>query len=86
MIAAFDQFCQACSEALNTQKGPEGRQMVQQNLETLLSDPEFVAAECGPNAEPGIRTLYRDKETGYNTDATAFSLFFPLTCCLSQHR
>ena len=28
--------------------------------------PEFVAAECGPNAEPGIRTLYRDKETGYN--------------------
>ncbi|NKB20704.1 MAG: hypothetical protein GKS01_09405 [Alphaproteobacteria bacterium] len=66
MVAAFDQFCRACSEALNSYKGPEGRQMIQQNLETLLNDPEFVAAECGPDAEPGIRTLYRDKETGYN--------------------
>jgi hypothetical protein len=26
----------------------------------------FLAAECGPKATPGIRTLYRDDETGYN--------------------
>ena len=63
MVAAFEKFCQDCNEALSTFNGPEGRQIVQKNLENLLSDPEFVAAECGPDAKPGIRTMYRDAET-----------------------
>ena len=66
MVAAFEKFCQDCNEALSTFNGPEGRQIVQKNLENLLSDPEFVAAECGPDAKPGIRTMYRDAETGFN--------------------
>ena len=66
MASAFDQFCEASREALSTHNGPEGRRLVQQHLETLLNDPDFVAAECGPDAEPGIRTIYRDKETGFN--------------------
>ena len=32
----------------------------------LLGEAEFLAAECGPDAEPGIRTIYRDAETGFN--------------------
>jgi hypothetical protein len=31
----------------------------------LLADPEFVAEHCGPNAEPGIRTVYHDAKTGF---------------------
>ncbi|MBI77142.1 MAG: hypothetical protein CMM53_05085 [Rhodospirillaceae bacterium] len=66
MASAFDQFCKDTQKVLKDHKGREGRKMVQLNLEKLLNSPEFVEAECGLDAKPGIRTIYRDKETGFN--------------------
>ena len=66
MVSTFEQFCESSREALKNDKGPEGRKKVQQHLEELLNSPEFIEAECGPNADAGIRTIFRDKETGFN--------------------
>ena len=32
----------------------------------MLKDEAFLAAYCGPEAEPGITTVYRDPEIGFN--------------------
>ena len=66
MASAFDQFCKDTQKALKNHKGPQGRKMVQLLLEKLLNSPEFLEAECGSDAATGIRTIYRDKETGFN--------------------
>jgi predicted metal-dependent enzyme (double-stranded beta helix superfamily) len=66
MIYTFEQFCEDCREALKADPGPAGHDKIKQNLETLLKDQDFIAAECGPNAEPGIRTIYKDPETDFN--------------------
>ena len=66
MTYSFEQFCAECRDALSADNGTSGRDAVLLNLEKLLADPDFIAAECGPDAEPGIRTLYRDRDTGFN--------------------
>jgi predicted metal-dependent enzyme (double-stranded beta helix superfamily) len=66
MSYSFDQFCADCRAALKADAGPGGHDKVRQNLEKLLKDADFLAAQCGPNAQPGIRTIYKDDETGYN--------------------
>lgn len=63
---AFDQFCADVRAALTADPGPAGRDRVAKLLEALLADKDFVARECGPDAKPGIRTIYRDRETGFN--------------------
>ena len=66
MASAFNRFCKDTQKALKNHKGPQGRKMVQLLLEKLLNSPEFLEAECGSDAATGIRTIYRDKETGFN--------------------
>ncbi len=66
MTYSFEQFCTDCRSALSADNGPAGHEKVVANLEKLLADPDFIAAECGPNAKPGIRTIHRDRETGFN--------------------
>ena len=66
MAYSFEQFCADSRAALSTDNGPGGHDKVRNNLENLLADPDFIAAECGPDAEPGIRTIHRDKDTGFN--------------------
>lgn len=63
---SLDQFTADCRQALQSDAGPDGHDKIRANLEMLLGDADFIAAECGPDAEPGIRTLYRDPETGFN--------------------
>ena len=63
---SFDQFCADCRAALKADPGPGGHEAVRRHLEALLADRDFLAAECGPDARPGIRTIYRDRETGFN--------------------
>lgn len=63
---SLEQFCDDTRAALKAESGPASREEVRKNLEKLLADADFIAAECGPGAEPGIRTIYRDKETGFN--------------------
>lgn len=66
MSYSFEQFCTETRDALKDDNGPEGHETVRQNLEKLLAVPDFIDAECGPGAEPGIRTIYQDAETGFN--------------------
>ncbi len=66
MAYSFEQFCDEARDVLKADNGPEGHDKVRANLEKLLRDPEFLAAECGAGAEPGIRTIYRDRDTGFN--------------------
>ena len=66
MTYSFDQFCADARDALKADNGPDGHDTVRAKLEKLLADPDFIAAECGPDAEPGIRTIHRDKDTGFN--------------------
>lgn len=63
---SFDQFCADCRAALKSDPGSDGHDKVRQNLEKLLKDAEFLAAECGPDAIPGIRTIYKDPDTDFN--------------------
>ena len=66
MAYSFEQFCDDCSKALKADPGPGGHEAVRGNLEKLLADDGFAAAHCGPGVEPGIRTIYKDAETGFN--------------------
>jgi predicted metal-dependent enzyme (double-stranded beta helix superfamily) len=63
---AFDRFCADMRAALKADRGATGREQARLLLEKLLADADFVARECGPAAKPGIRTIYRDEETGFN--------------------
>ena len=66
MSYTFEQFCSDCRDVLTSQPGPDGREKVRCKLENLLKEPDFLKAECGSKAQPGIRTIYRDKKTGFN--------------------
>jgi len=66
MTYSFDEFCADTRSAIQTMKGAEAHEAVRGNLEKLLSNEAFVAENCGPDAEPGIRTIYRDEETDFN--------------------
>jgi predicted metal-dependent enzyme (double-stranded beta helix superfamily) len=66
MSYSLDQFCADVSGALKADRGAGGREQVRKLLERLLRDKDFVAAQCGPDAKPGIRIVYRCPETGFN--------------------
>ena len=60
MAYDLEEFCADCRNALTADDGDGGREEIRQNLEKLLSNPDFVAANCGPDAETGVHTLYHD--------------------------
>ena len=66
MTYSFDTFCEDCRTALKAADNADSHERVRRNLEKLAVDPDFVAAYCGDDAEPDIRTIYRDEETGFN--------------------
>ena len=66
MTYTLEQFCENTTQTLAGTPGAAGRDAVRQDLERLLKDKDFVAKYCGPEAEPGIRTIYRCPQTGYN--------------------
>ncbi len=66
MAYTLEEFCENTTRTLAGTPGAAGRDAVRQDLEKLLKDKDFVAKYCGPDAEPGIRTVYRCPETGYN--------------------
>ena len=65
MSYTLEGFCADCSKELKAESGLDGHEKVRVNLEKLLGEVDFIAAHCGPNAEPGIRTIYKDAETGF---------------------
>lgn len=66
MAYTLEEFYEDARNALKANPGPEGHEAVRAKLEQLLKDEAFVAEYCGPDAAPGIRTIYRDPETGFN--------------------
>jgi predicted metal-dependent enzyme (double-stranded beta helix superfamily) len=66
MTYTLEAFCEDARAALKRNAGADGREEIRRMLEKLLKDEAFLAKECGPDAAPGIRTVYRDKETGFN--------------------
>ncbi|MEM7426801.1 MAG: hypothetical protein AAF441_11955 [Pseudomonadota bacterium] len=66
MTYTLEAFCSDARELLAAKPGPAGRQDCLKALEKLLKDDDFLAAYCGPGAEPGIQTVYRDPELDFN--------------------
>ena len=66
MTYSLDAFCADAKQLLGNTPGPAGRQACRDALEQLLSDEDFLAAYCGPEAKPGIETVYRDPDLGFN--------------------
>ncbi len=66
MTYTLEQFCGETRDILKADQGDDGREQIRQNLEKLLANEAFVAANCGPDAERGIHTLYHDEETDFH--------------------
>ena len=66
MSYSLEEFYADARSALKADSGPAGRDAVRAKLEQLLKEETFVAEYCGPNAKPGIKTIYRCPETGFN--------------------
>lgn len=62
----LDDFNAEVRTALKQEPGPAARQAVRKNLERLLRNEAFIAEQCGADAKPGIRVIYRCADTGYN--------------------
>ncbi len=60
MAYGLEEFCTDCRDALTADGGDGGRETIRRNLEKLLKNRDFVAANCGPDAETGVHTLYHD--------------------------
>ena len=61
----LDRFCRDSRAALAAEPGRAGRDKVRRNLERLLTDPDFLAAELGAERPAGRRTLHEDAEMGF---------------------
>ncbi len=66
MTYTLEQFCDEARGILKADQGDDGREKIRQNLEKLLTNEVFVAANCGPDAERGIHTLYHDEDTDFH--------------------
>ena len=64
MAYTLEQFCADCSATLKKDDTHTGRQRIKGLLEKLLAERAFVDKYCGPDAAPGVHTLYKDPETG----------------------
>ncbi len=66
MTYTLEQFCDETRGILKADRGDDGREQIRRNLGKLLANEAFVAANCGPDAERGIHTLYHDEETDFH--------------------
>lgn len=60
MSYTLEQFCQDCRGALKADGGPGGREAIRVKLEQLLANQAFIDEVLGPDAEVGVKTLYKD--------------------------
>jgi predicted metal-dependent enzyme (double-stranded beta helix superfamily) len=64
MAYDLDHFVADCRAILAKDPGPAGREQVRQNLERLLSEPQFMA-RYGKDTKPGLEVLYEDPKLGF---------------------
>ena len=69
MRYSLEQFCADARAALENDSGPAGREVLTRHLETLLIDPDFVAAHLGPDKPSGAETIYVDRDHGFRVMA-----------------
>ena len=58
------QFANECHTLLQAEPGPSGRRKICMRLETLLRDPQFLAAALS-DATPERQVLYEDPDLGF---------------------
>jgi predicted metal-dependent enzyme (double-stranded beta helix superfamily) len=68
---SLEAFCADCRT--NVTAGGPGRERIRRDVERLLSETAFVAEHFGPDAEPGIRPLYTDSESGFQVLAHVYN-------------
>jgi hypothetical protein len=61
----LDQFVADCRSILTRDPGPAGREEVRIRLERLLANPDFIRDYCSDEAPRGLKTLYEDKDLGF---------------------
>ena len=66
MTYGLKEFCDETRTILKSDQGNTGRERVRQKLGKLLANQEFIDANCSPEAERGIHTLYHDEETDFH--------------------
>ncbi len=64
MSYTLEEFGTECVDAMGGMPGDDARGTIRQKLEALLRNPAFLAAWCGDDAEPGVRPIWVDPETG----------------------
>ena len=65
MAYDLEEFCEDCRELIDPSTGKKELDAVRTNLEKLCQNQEFVMATCGPDAEIGVHTLYRDPDKDF---------------------
>lgn len=73
MTYTLGEFCDDVKQKLKTIPGPAGRKAVCEDLKRLLRDEAFLASCCGPDVKPGIETVYRDPDLGFNVLVHAYT-------------
>ncbi|HUT47766.1 MAG TPA: hypothetical protein VM325_00370 [Alphaproteobacteria bacterium] len=68
---SLETFCDDCRA--NVKAGAAGREQVRKDVERLLAEDGFVAEHFGPDAEPGIRVLHTDPDTGFQVLAHIYA-------------
>ncbi len=65
MAYALNEFIADVKATLKSDPGPQGRESVRKNLERLLANKAFVEETCGDAVPLGLKTLYEDKDLGF---------------------
>ena len=64
MTPSLEKFAATCRDILKADSGPAGRRKIVAQLEKLLRDPQFVAANVSDET-PEREVLYEDSELGF---------------------
>ena len=65
MAYGVEDFCRDCKSAIDGYRGKADLDAVRGYLEKLLKNEAFLNEHCGPDAEVGTHTLYRDPDTDF---------------------
>lgn len=65
MAYELEDFCKDARQTLTRGAGPAELEAVRQSLARLLANAAFVERTCGPEAKPGLHTLYEDGTLGF---------------------
>ena len=65
MTYELEDLCNDCRGSYDPQTGNADLEIARKSLEKLLTNETFVQTHCGPDAEAGIHTLYRDPDKDF---------------------